>query len=150
MICFIFNIMSLKNNFKKYINFSTDIEWNGREISSNVLLSYHYFDKPVDSTGKGNYKILLKTIELVQFQKDGGKYILLTLLAVNDQIHQIFIELNGLERISIKRNIRKPVLFVLNPFGGTKRASKLYDRLIRPLIVLSSLPYELISKFMKS
>lgn len=135
---------------KGIINFSTEIEWNGSKISCNHLISFNYFDKPVCSTGKGNYKILLNTVELLKIQKD-GKYLLLTYLSQTDLICQIFCELNEskpLELFSPKGNVRKPVLFILNPFGGTKAASKLFDRLIKPLIIISSLPYELMGKYL--
>ena len=124
------------------ISFSDGIiEWNECKISFNQIISIHHLDQPVQCTGNGNVKILSNTVKLLKASKEGN-FILLTYLSEKDRINQIFCELSGSKPPS--RPQRKPVLFVLNPFGGTKVASKLFNRLIKPLIILSSLPFELL------
>lgn len=127
------------------ISFSKVIEWNGLQILPNQLLSLMYFEKPIEHTGKGHHA-LLKTVELMNSQKD-NKFLLVTYLSESNVIFQIFCELNEPQQFQyFSKSTRNPILFILNPFGGTKAASKLFYRLIKPLITISSLPYELIGK----
>ena len=128
---------------KGNLNFTPEIEWTEAKLSCDQIISIHSFDRPINSTGKGNSSILHKTLEYLKVQKDGN-YFLLTYLTDQDLIHQIFAKIDSIKPSIPKFSQRNPILFVLNPFGGTRAASKLYNRLIQPLIKISCLPYELI------
>jgi sphingosine kinase len=139
------NIVWSTPGTKGNITFSTDIEWNQTKISQKQIISIHYFDQLISHTGNRNVDILSNTVNLLQYRKEGN-YLLLTYLTDNDLIYQIFCELKGSKpQIALSdRASRNPVLFILNPFGGTKAASKLFNRLIKPLIRVTELPFELL------
>ncbi|KAI8848831.1 ATP-NAD kinase-like domain-containing protein [Chytridium lagenaria] len=66
-----------------------------------------------------------------------------------EEIFSMF-QTKGVGCRTLRPGLRKPVLYVMNPFGGVKEATKILNTIISPMMKIAGLPYEVKEEILRA